>query len=139
MAEKITTHPNLSRTGYEKHIIEQGEHEGFPFIIADNAIGYRCGYVNVPANHPWAEKDYDSITATVHGGLTFCERGTDGSWWVGFDCAHSGDAPDPAIAPASVMRSRAMRDYETIKGTDFVRNECRDLCDQASAISKATA
>lgn len=36
----------------------------------------------------------------VHGGLTFSEnweREPFKGWWLGFDCAHSGDARDPSI------------------------------------------
>jgi hypothetical protein len=40
---------------------------------------------------------------SVHGGLTFAGpmliEGAPWGWWLGFDCAHSGDAPDPEYVP----------------------------------------
>jgi hypothetical protein len=64
--------------------------------LAGMPHGYACGYVGVPEGHPWYKKDYDSIDAHVHGGLTWSDWfvGTDkpdGLWWVGFDTAHYGD------------------------------------------------
>lgn len=78
-----------------------------------------CGYVGLPPGHKFHGKDYDEVTVydddyrstpSVHGGLTFAdscstEERTDGGgichipapgrpadvWWLGFDCAHSGD------------------------------------------------
>lgn len=49
-----------------------------------------CGYVGIPTNHPFFEKNYDEIDISVHGGLTFSDY-MDGIWFIGFDCAHVGD------------------------------------------------
>lgn len=69
--------------------------------------GWGNGYVGVSKDHPWYGKDYDSINAHVHGGLTFSNLGArlkgrkaflEGAiskhldlWWVGFDTAHYDD------------------------------------------------
>lgn len=59
--------------------------------------GYACGYIGVPKEHPWYEKDYDDIECTIHGGLTYvthtnpATKQEDTLWWVGFDTAHGGD------------------------------------------------
>ncbi len=61
-----------------------------------------CGYVGIPASHPWHGKDYNVLEPSpdVHGGLTYSNEavGPDfeetqplGLWWIGFDCAHLGD------------------------------------------------
>lgn len=44
----------------------------------------------------------------VHGGLTFAGRmdwlnGAPG-WWIGFDCAHAGDAVEPDYMPEAMIR-----------------------------------
>lgn len=52
-----------------------------------------CGYVELPDGHPWCELAPWNVPATVHGGVSFAGRlrSRDG-YWIGFDCAHAGDA-----------------------------------------------
>lgn len=50
-----------------------------------------CGYVKVPSDHPYANKHYDKVAVSVHGGLTFQQRALDGGMWFGFDTNHVGD------------------------------------------------
>lgn len=95
----------ISRPG---DVLAEGQHEGYEWVVIHNQIGYRCGYVRVPKGHPWHGKPYDEIKAEVHGGLTFAEPdkpcdkpGEDDAYWVGFDCAHLGDAPDPSLPTAA--------------------------------------
>ena len=72
-------------------------------VVMSREAGSRCGYVRVPPTHPLHGKHYDAIDVAVHGGLTFAEEEPcveeDGKgWWIGFDCAHLGDAmydPNP--------------------------------------------
>ena len=85
-----------------KDVLGQGKHAGHEWMIVHNWMGYRCGYVRVDKGHAWFGKDYDDVPAEIHGGLTFAEPdqpcgkgGADDGWWVGFDCAHGGDNPDP--------------------------------------------
>lgn len=71
-------------------------------IIRADEFSHLCGYVGIPENHPYYKKSYSKIEVmdnypTVHGGITFSE-GYDpitseksDLWWLGFDCAHSGD------------------------------------------------
>lgn len=87
---------------------------------AGHELGHWCGYVGVPRGHAAYGVEYDDIGCEVHGGLTFssrCQHGDqataichlveegedDDVWWLGFDCAHSGD-----LIPA--MRSIGLRD-----------------------------
>jgi hypothetical protein len=58
--------------------------------------GHLCGYVAVPKGHPAYGRDYNELNVDVHGGLTFGSMGEgkyhpEGHYWLGFDCAHSGD------------------------------------------------
>ncbi len=84
--------------------------------ISRNHGGALCGYVNIPESHSLYGVGYDDIDASCHGGLTYAgASGLDG-WWVGFDCAHSGD-----LSPA----------YPDVRGIyrnlAYVQNECREL------------
>jgi hypothetical protein len=66
----------------------------FPCYIQRSGGGALCGYVCLPAGHPWHGESYNSIyelyPVDVHGGLTFSVQRGD-YWVIGFDCSHSGD------------------------------------------------
>lgn len=103
---------------------------------ADNNSGYRCGYVRVPKGHPWHGKDWDEVDCEVHGGLTFAEAdvhcdkpGEDDAWWVGFDCAHGGDAADPSLPG---YKDYGFRSHGVVRSQSYVESECKSLCEQAA-------
>jgi hypothetical protein len=139
MCNPVTTH-------HPEFLLAKGVHEGFEWEITNNGIGYRCGYVRIPPGHPWHGRDYDSVEPypAVHGGLTFAEAdtdcgkgGEDNAWWLGFDCAHAGDAADPSLPgrdgkplPSVVLHHF---DDDVIRTTDYVEAECRSLAGQALA------
>jgi hypothetical protein len=134
---------NPVTTKYPDALLAKGIEAGFQWEVTSNRIGYRCGYVRVPAGHPWHGKDYDSVEPypDVHGGLTFAEAdtdcgkgGEDNAWWLGFDCAHLGDAPDPSLPGGEQLwRTRLgdVFDHDTIKTTEYAAGECRKLAQQA--------
>lgn len=85
----------------------------------------------------------------VHGGLTFADRcqpraGDEGRgvchvvqpgeddeiWWLGFDCAHSGDW-SPAHQALTGSPIFACGHYEEYRTTDYVKTECALLAQQA--------
>ena len=135
---------NPVTTTNPESLLAKGVHEGYEWEVTNNGIGYRCGYVRVPPGHPWHGKDYDSVEPypDVHGGLTFAEAdehcgkgGEDDAWWLGFDCAHLGDAVDLSL-PGIGGRTPDARDFpgsDTIKTTEYVTAECRRLAGQAAA------
>lgn len=136
----------------ERRTLAKGEHAGFHWQVVQNYYGYRCGYVRVEPGHPWYGKkdvcyvdgcwedtphDCQRLKARMHGGCTFGEygkacptHGSEAEWWIGFDCAHLGDAPDPTLSSY----------HESWRGTDgvvrsqaYVEEQCRSLCEQAAA------
>jgi len=126
-------------------VLGQGAHCGFEWSIVHNGLGYRCGYVRVPIGHPWYGKSWeDDIDVAVHGGVTFGEKdepcdkgGVDDSWWIGFDCAHSGDAQDPELPANYHMPAFGiMRAEHTVRTQEYVEAECRSLCEQAAEAAK---
>lgn len=73
-------------------------------ILRHPSAKHLCGYVGVPVGHPyhglsedWADGEPHWPDLDVHGGVTWTgELPHDGSpddplWYIGFDCAHSGD------------------------------------------------
>lgn len=84
----------------------RGRESKLPRLALRGPLGSWCGYVGVPDGHPLHGKGYDddaTLDLRVHGGLTYgnacggniChvprEGESDHVWWLGFDCAHSGD------------------------------------------------
>lgn len=66
-------------------------------VVLAREAGHRCGYVRVPPKHPAHGRHYNLVDVDVHGGLTFaklepCSHEDGQGWWLGFDCAHFGDA-----------------------------------------------
>ena len=98
--------------------------------------GYRCGYVQIPKDHPLYEICYDTESVTkmnVHGGVTYSGRGDnfgenpdDRKWFLGFDCAHAGDTT--RLFSDGVLRSHY-----------YVFNECERLAKQIKQIQKKQA
>lgn len=118
-------------------LLAEGVHRGYLWEVTHNRLGHRCGYVRVPPGHPWHGKDYDEVDAYVHGGLSFAEadldcdkEGPDEAWWLGFDCGHYGDAPDPSLPGYSSFLDGL---GGTIRTTEYVADECRHLIDQVAA------
>jgi hypothetical protein len=116
--------------------LASGTHQGLEWTIIHNRMGFRCGYVRIPAAHPWFEKPYEDIDADVHGGLTFAEHGkaceTHGAkdeWWIGFDCAHYNDAPDVSLS--AYAREELPWTDGIVRDNAYVQAECERLCDQA--------
>jgi len=89
----------------EDRILERGNHIGYEWVVTWGSVGFRCGYVRVGPGHPWHGQHYSDIqNVRVHGGLTFaepdepCGKGKeDDGYWVGFDCGHTYDSPDPTL------------------------------------------
>lgn len=124
---------------------------GLPCLVKRSGRGGNlCGYVGVSEGHPWFGKDYGSIDADVHNGLSysdFCQEGEgrtichipgpgepDLVWWVGFDCGHAWD-----VSPAmdAVERERGWPPIRmpetTYKTVAYVKAECARLAKAAKA------
>ena len=124
-------------------ILSKGEHVSYEWITTHNGMGYRCGYVRIPKGHPWHGIE-EPENIEVHGGITFAEPdvpcdkgGEDNAWWLGFDCAHAWDKPDPSLPNSSRTVEMHMEYSGTIRTQEFVENECRKLCEQAMEATKS--
>ncbi len=83
----------------------KGVAHGLRFEVVETPMGHRCGYVEVPLHmdihgrEDYMSEEYPNFD--VHGGVTFVgyRISSEGliageTWWIGFDCSHSCDAPD---------------------------------------------
>ncbi len=135
-------------------LLSHGMDCGFEWEVM-NCLAHRCGYVRIPKGHPWhgitdqllqfgkwGDNGYIVKPAgiDVHGGLTFSDTDTsDSSWWVGFDCNHSFDMPDPELPgfQPSMLQFHS-NNPKDICSQEYVESECQSLCKQAKqAQSKA--
>lgn len=126
---------------------------GLDCEVRDNQMGYNCGYVLLPEGHPWHGKEYSECLAEnctesyhydctlgsrldVHGGVTFSGEGWSGGWWLGFDCAHLGDAPSPEYQAKQERRGLGrMYSYEDrYWDIEDVARETERLAEQIAAM-----
>lgn len=123
------------------------EYKGYTCVVLFQWLGFRCGYVGLPKGHKFYEVDYMEMDIDCHYGLTYSEKYLYGqedenTWWVGFDCGHSGDGYDfEAIRKyysdnESVMRiteenekSYYYKQYGA-RTLDYAINECKKIVDQ---------
>jgi hypothetical protein len=117
---------------------------GLDCLIVRGPSGALCGYVGIPETHRYFGKGYDEVDNHIecHGGLTFadlCRDSKDESkgvchpkegcaneevWWLGFDCAHSGD-----VMP-KYDRYNYDEYYSSYKSFQYVKGEVESLAKQ---------
>ncbi len=69
----------------------------------------------------------------VHGSLTFAgPRHAQTDWWLGFDCAHAGDAPDPELMSPELYGLRFRDPGDLIRSREYVSAECERLAKQVA-------
>jgi hypothetical protein len=122
--------------------------------------GHWCGYVGVAEGHPAFGVGYDDVRIgeewpSVHGGLTyadFCDKDADEArgichlpsegeptkvWWLGFDCAHSGDyGPRDKFYERTLGYPFTCRPDAQYRTLAYVKNECASLARQLSTDSE---
>jgi len=118
-------------SGVLKNILETGRHLDYTYYITHSDLGFRCGYVSLPPGHPWTAPGVDLFDIDVHGDVTFDDDDPliKNNYLVGFDCGHSGDAPDPELVFTSVNLFAG----GIIRSQEYVRAECFKLIEQAEA------
>jgi hypothetical protein len=104
-------------TGIARWAIYRGEADGIDWCVCPSPVvqGAVNGYARIPAGHPWAGRDRDTLRVDAPGGLTY---GPDEAGWVGFDTTHLWDRwPDwdpgapflrPGEAPAPLWTVEAV-------------------------------
>ena len=108
---------------------------GLDCLIVRNTMGALCGYVGVPKGHKRFRTHYDSnYDLDCHGGLTYsdecqhdiCHLSDEGEhlWWLGFDCAHSGD-----YVPINAVLGMGFRAH-SYKNMAYVTQEVQKLARQ---------
>jgi hypothetical protein len=129
-------------------------YNGYNYVVRLQRMGHRCGYVQVPDNdlfdkisenyHNW---DFDGPYIECHGGLSYCYKDNEdyleGDNWIGFDCAHLGDACDREavmsifIVPEDTLKFMAQRidPYDIPRSKEYVESHCKQIIDQLIELS----
>jgi hypothetical protein len=127
------------------NVLAKGEHAGFQWIVTNNGSAHRCGYVRVEPGHPWYGKEWTEIDCECHGDVTFTEHDRpcalgekDDGYWIGFDCMHFRDLPDPLLSSDRGHRHVPFGDpFAAIRTQEYVEQNCRSLCEQAAKAQEA--
>lgn len=113
---------------------------GFRCVVTGVATGHRCGFVAIPHGHPLFETDRNDLAQIeVYGGWTYSDLSstypvpTDApTWWIGFDCGHSGESCDFQLMEelgeaksVSMMRKGMGFESGSVKSIDFVIGELK--------------
>ena len=117
--------------GYQCRILKQswsGKENYFLMGMDSYSTSYYCGYVAVPKEHPFYQKNRLDIalSLSVHRGITFSQMITsksqilndlEGEFVIGFDCKHFGDTIEKCNA-------------------EYMRKELESLVDQLIKAAK---
>jgi hypothetical protein len=125
--------------------------------VAEGHPAFELPYDDASALGPEHKDGWKGLD--VHGGLTysaFCQDDEDAEdhgichvpqpgepdrvWWLGFDCAHSGDLSPKLGYTAGMLKVYAdileqKRSYETYQTLEYVQGECARLAEQLGALS----
>lgn len=113
-------------------------------IVRHPEMGHLCGYVRVPRKskaYRYPERRAEG-KFTVHGGVTFYGKlrratgGTHRGKWVGFDCAHSGDAIPYMVAGGrrTGFASYSSIFHEMYRDWNYVKLEVEALAQQIGRV-----
>ncbi|MEM7515319.1 MAG: hypothetical protein AAF368_00145 [Planctomycetota bacterium] len=111
-----------------------GTCRGFELVaLRHSGLGHWCGYLCIPEGHPLHGRDLESddLGPDIHGGWTWArsylpnKKDASDGWWVGFDCAHSGD-----LQPGGRWRTKPtpFANNSTYKTLNFVKSELFRAC-----------
>ena len=124
-----------------------GKYKGLQYVVWFNDTqGYRCGYVEIPENHPLYNKYFGDVDIEFTAvGLTFSGKikHFDG-WFIGWDHHHIWDGIDeegirkahtnlPENELENIIdyaRSMAGGPYGIVSTTEDVEDECRRVIDE---------
>lgn len=147
MREKRATWPS-GPWDDEPNRVQWKTRTGLDALMVRNHMGAWCGYVGVPPGHPLHgvqyNDAYDVLDTDVHGGLTYSDACAehichipapgepDALWWLGFDCAHSGD-----LLPGMLVH--AWLQHASYRTQAYVRDHCERLAESIAAAVAAVA
>lgn len=149
----------FNHKGYNRGTVIEtgGKYKGYDWLVVFQSMGFRCGYVAIPSDHPMNESNKscpDNIE--VHGGVTFFDENhlskaffgnkacTDK--WIGFDAGHSWDILDmksalkyfPDLSKEEIKhiifmnscRSEITNFDSNLRDKQYMEDQCKYMIDQ---------
>ena len=122
----------MNKEELNKIIESEGDKKEFYYrgflclILRNGSLGNLCGYVGIPKiMTSLYEVEYDNIRIPCHGGLTFSGdmKEYPNTWFIGFDCAHSGDLCYYMLDYYNFSNNDIYRDMS------YVESELREMVD----------
>lgn len=113
--------------------LKDGTAHGCRFKVIQTDMGHFCGYVRTNLGPGWHYDDLMGFPHTLieaHGGLTY---GPDEDGWLGFDCAHAGDA---CVLDGETITDHRMNEDGTVWTPDDVAAECRKVARQYERVQE---
>lgn len=130
-------------------------YKGYPCVVLFMPMAFRNGYVGLPKESKFYQKEYDDIPVDCHCGLTYAssnlyDQEDKDTWWIGFDCCHYCDGFDLEKAneyfkdDKEVQRYLAItKDYHSwcneehgFRTLDYVKENCRNIVEQIIKLEK---
>ena len=95
-------------------------------------LGTWCGYVVIPADHPWHGGSLDDLSdVRVHGGVTYSgEDLYEGEWVIGFDCGHAFDLV-PKLMTGELGNEPLLGSQGVYRDYDYAMGEAAAMAQQA--------
>lgn len=136
-------------------IEERFTYKGYPCVVLFMPMAFRNGYVGLPKESKFYQKEYDFVPVDCHCGLTYASSGLYGqtdkdTWWIGFDCGHCCDGFDLEKANEYFKNDKEtqqcltmMKDYHSMlnaehefRTLDYVKENCRHIVEQIIELEK---
>ena len=117
------------------YIVEVHEkYKHYEYCVVVTHSGHRCGHVKTEDYDLAYGKKYDELHSFIscHGGLTYSDFTSftiSHGYWIGFDCSHLGDSPDPKFKTEENKVYYRMFKDGTVRTKDFCIEECKSMID----------
>lgn len=121
------------KSKWEQDVLEYNTYKGYNYAVISQGA-FPCGYVEIPSNHPYYNKEYGECDILCHGGLTFSGKLREdlnlptNTFWLGWDYGHCGDLCGIELMFGGIAFGSAYT-------TQDVVDECHYVIDQLEAIS----
>lgn len=148
----------MVKMGIKYKVESSFEYQGFPCLGLFYERGHRCGYVGIPPEHPFFEKEDIGQDVEANGGIYFTMHhpkfdkvaGVENYWWIGWDYDHSWDQKDfeawhtyfPEEMEIELNAGRASRYgriFSRMASAGDVKGECVGVINQILELSGKSA
>ena len=93
-------------------------------LITRRANGTLCGFVGVPAHHPYYQQSHENLALHAYGAVNFsgaqvvedAHTSLEKIWWFGFSCDHACDYQPAVHAATQSLDEGSYRNIQYVMG-----------------------